>query len=123
MVVSAPNEAEAGAVTGERSLSLAAQALQRRSSGWVVVKLGPRGCLARGPDGVELRTTAPAVPASDTTGAGDAFNAGLLYALAAEWGWERALEFATRLASTVVSRASGHRYPTLDEVSERNADR
>ena len=60
----------------------AARALQRDSGGWVVVKLGARGCLAVGPGGAELSASAPAVAvAADTTGAGDAFNAGLVTAL------------------------------------------
>jgi len=53
---------------------------------------------------------------SDTTGAGDPFNGGLLYALSEGAEWPEALRFATRLASTVVSRTSENRYPTLGEV-------
>ena len=52
---------------------------------------------------------------SDTTGAGDSFNGGLLYTLGGA-EWSEALRFATRLASTVVSRSSESRYPKLEEL-------
>ena len=80
-----PNEAEARAIAGEGDVRRGRRALQEASGGWVVVKLGARGCLAVGPDGAELSASAPAVAvAADTTGAGDAFNAGLVTALSAD---------------------------------------
>jgi sugar/nucleoside kinase (ribokinase family) len=111
-----PNDDEATALTGEEDPLASARALQGISGGWVVVKRGAAGCVAAGPDGAELTVPAPPVDVTDTTGAGDAFNAGLLHALARDLGWEEALTFATRVASTVVSRPSADRYPTLDEL-------
>jgi sugar/nucleoside kinase (ribokinase family) len=106
-----PNEAEACAASGVNdSVEQAARALQGISSGWVVVKLGARGCLAAGPDGAELSASAPAVESSDTTGAGDAFNAGLIAALDEGRGWPAALEAATALASRIIARPSGERH-------------
>jgi sugar/nucleoside kinase (ribokinase family) len=106
-----PNEVEACAIAGETGdASRAARALQAVSGGWVVVKLGPRGCLAAGPDGAEIAVPAPAMTVGDTTGAGDAFNAGLVHALARGAGWEEALTAATRFATTIISRPSGERY-------------
>ncbi len=82
-----PNEAEARAIAGDGDVRSAARTLQGASGGWVVVKLGARGCLAVGPDGAELSASAPAVAvAADTTGAGDAFNAGLVTALNGDGG-------------------------------------
>src|SRR6185312_13699724 len=49
-----PNEAEARAIAGEGDVHAAGRALQEASGGWVVVKLGARGCLAVGPGGEEL---------------------------------------------------------------------
>ena len=106
-----PNEVEACAIAGEGDdAAVAARALQSVSGAWVVVKLGPRGCLAVGPDGAELAVTAPATTVADTTGAGDAFNAGLVDALARGAGWQEALTAATRFATTIVSRPSNERY-------------
>jgi sugar/nucleoside kinase (ribokinase family) len=111
-----PNEEEALRMAGERTLEGAARALQRSSGGWIVVKLGPRGCLAAGPDGAVTGARAPRVDVVDTTGAGDAFNAGYVFELARGSGPLDALEFATRLASAVVTRPSSDRYPALEEV-------
>ena len=106
-----PNEVEACAIAGEGDdAAVAARALQSVSGAWVVVKLGPRGCLAVGPDGAELAVAAPAMTVADTTGAGDAFNAGLVDALARGAGWQEALTAATRFATTIVSRPSNERY-------------
>src|SRR3954468_2995427 len=76
-----PNEGEALAlsVAGDSARDAAIE-LQAISGGWVVVKLGARGCLAVGPDGAELTVPAPRVEVADSTGAGDAFNAGLVAA-------------------------------------------
>ena len=113
-----PNEVEACAIAGEGDdAAAAARALQAVSGGWVVVKLGPRGCLAVGPDGAELAVTAPATTVADTTGAGDAFNAGLVNALARGAGWQEALTAAARFATTIISRPSNERYrDALTEV-------
>jgi sugar/nucleoside kinase (ribokinase family) len=106
-----PNEIEACALAGlPGDPARAARALQTISGGWVVVKLGPSGCLAVGPGGVEIAAPAPAVRVSDTTGAGDAFNAGMIHALAAGAGWDEALSRATHFATAIVTRPSNDRY-------------
>src|SRR5215831_1643744 len=101
--VFAPNEAEALAISRERSALRAARALQERSGGWCIVKRGARGSLAVGPGHAEVSATAPQVNVVDTTGAGDAFNAGLIQARLADMPWLDAARFATVLASTVIS--------------------
>ncbi len=111
-----PNEVEARGLTGEEDPRTAARVLQRMSGGWIVVKCGPAGSVAAGPGGRDLASPAPPVAVTDTTGAGDAFNAGLVRALCDGSDWADALRFATRVASTVVSRPSSDRYPALDEL-------
>jgi sugar/nucleoside kinase (ribokinase family) len=110
-----PNEAEATAMTGCTDPMTAARELQQLSGGWVVVKRGADGCLAVGPAGREERVDAPRITARDTIGAGDAFNAGLVHALAHQSDWDAALRLAVRVATTVVSR-SGDRYPALADL-------
>jgi argininosuccinate lyase len=106
-----PNEVEACGLTGRSGdVTQAARDLQLVSSGWVVVTLGASGCFAVGPGGVELTVPASAIRVTDTTGAGDAFNAGLVRALARGAGWREALTTATRFATTVISRPSGQRW-------------
>ena len=106
-----PNEVEACALADLAGDGpQAGRALQSVSGGWVVVKLGADGCFAVGPDGTELAVPAPAMTVADTTGAGDAFNAGLVHALAYGAGWHEALTTATRFATTIISRPSNNRY-------------
>jgi sugar/nucleoside kinase (ribokinase family) len=105
-----PNEAEACALTGTESVTKAGRDLQRRSGGWVVIKLGPDGCIAFGPHGGRLSSPAPVIEPTDTTGAGDAFNAGLVSALAAGRDWPDALTAATGLASSLLARPSNDRH-------------
>lgn len=110
-----PNAMEAAALTDGAPPVAAAGELQRRSGGVVVVKNGAAGCTAVGP-GWEVAVPAPEVAVVDTTGAGDAFNAGLLAALVDGRAFPEALVFAVRVASTVVSRGSHGRYPARDEL-------
>jgi sugar/nucleoside kinase (ribokinase family) len=105
-----PNEAEARALAGCPETREAARALQADSGRWVVVKLGARGCLAVGPGERELTAAAPVVMAADTTGAGDAFNAGLVHALSEGSDWPQALQAATRFASAIIARPPGDRH-------------
>jgi sugar/nucleoside kinase (ribokinase family) len=106
-----PNEVEACALADRPGdAAQAARTLHAVSGGWVVVKLGPSGCLAVGPEGAEMSVPAPAVTVGDTTGAGDAFNAGLIHALAGGAGWHEALTQATRFATRIISRPSNDRY-------------
>ena len=106
-----PNEVEACALADRPGDGAqAARELQAVSGGWVIVKLGPSGCFAVGPDGTEIAVPAPAVTVADTTGAGDAFNAGLVHALAHGTGWPDALAMATEFATTIVARPSNDRY-------------
>jgi sugar/nucleoside kinase (ribokinase family) len=111
-----PNDLEAESVSGVQDLTSASRALSALSGGWTVVKLGPDGCVATGPDLTVHRAPAPAVEVVDTTGAGDAFNAGLMDALAAGEPWEEVLPSASAFASAVVSRGSEDRYPTREEL-------
>jgi len=106
-----PNEVEACALADRAGDTVAAaRTLQAASGGWVVVKRGRRGCFAVGPDGAEIAVPAPAVDVVDTTGAGDAFNAGLVHALAGGGSWRDALTIATQFATTIISRPSDNRY-------------
>jgi sugar/nucleoside kinase (ribokinase family) len=107
-----PNEAEACALAGVPAGEAlqAARTLHGDSGGWIVVKLGARGALAVGPGGTELSAPAPLVAAGDTTGAGDAFNAGLIHALSEDVPWPEALAAATRFASAIIARPSRDRH-------------
>ena len=75
-----PNEVELQLITGEREVPKGAEMLLQRGVKVVAVKLGTKGCYVT--NGQEKQMIQPfKVLVVDTTGAGDAFNAGFLYGL------------------------------------------
>jgi sugar/nucleoside kinase (ribokinase family) len=97
-----PNAAEAAALTGEASPPAAARALARRF-GEVVVTLGAEGALwTDGSDEVRVAAAELPGPPVDTTGAGDAFAAGLLAARAEGAAPRAALSAGCALAARAV---------------------
>ncbi|WP_170958887.1 carbohydrate kinase family protein [Magnetospirillum sp. 15-1] len=71
---------------------------------WVVITHGAEGAEAFGVEGQRLRATAPDVKVVDTTGAGDAFAAGLAHALALRLDMAQALPLAVRWGAAKVTR-------------------
>jgi sugar/nucleoside kinase (ribokinase family) len=101
-----PSLAEATAISGETDPSAAAAWLERAGARRVVVKLGADGCYVSGVGHV----SGVDVSAVDSTGAGDAFAAGLLYGLLAGWPVQRTARLANAagaLATTAVGASSG----------------
>ena len=107
-----------GAVRDVESAAAAGRALLERGAEAAIVTLGQAGalaCTARG----EVRVPAFEVGVVDTTGAGDAFNAGLAVALAER----RALPEALRLAAATAALACTRRgaWPSLPTRAEVEA--
>ena len=75
---------------------------------WVVLTNGAEGAEAWSIEGRHLRATAPDVPAIDTTGAGDAFAAGLAHALALGMDMPQALPLAVAWGAAKVERHGSH---------------
>ncbi len=110
------NESEAAFLSGQpdphprESLSVSldgaatAADILSRHVGTVVVKLGPRGALSRGPDGAVVHAPGVPVDVVDTTGAGDAFAAGYLAGWCRGVGASDALDLGNRSAVRVVAR-------------------
>jgi sugar/nucleoside kinase (ribokinase family) len=69
----------------------------------VVVKRGPDGALAVGPDDKLVSVAAPLVAVADTIGAGDVFNAAFLAALADDRSLGESLDAGVRIASKAIS--------------------
>lgn len=89
-----PNEREACAIAQAARADQALAALTALGNGatLVVVKCGSRGAVAKDVDGRRLEVAAHALQAvRDTTGAGDAFDAGFLYAWRQRWPLAQAL--------------------------------
>ena len=76
-----PNEEEACLVTGKDTAEEAAECLLEAGVKNVVIKCGARGCLVRNRRECYRVMAKPGVRCIDTTGAGDSFAAGFIYAL------------------------------------------
>lgn len=105
-----PNESEAALLTGlnvegPADAERAAQALLAAGAGAVVVTLGEKGALYV--DGAAAIHVPPfnAGPVVETTGAGDAFNAGMAVALAEGKAPAEAARFGCAVAAISVTRA------------------
>jgi sulfofructose kinase len=104
------------ALTGESDPERALRKLRRRHGGLLVVTLGSRGAMLL--DGDHLHhEPAAAVDVVDTTGAGDAFRAGFIYALLQGSEPSDLLRVANAAAAVSCTRAGAMRsVPTLAEV-------
>lgn len=111
-----PTMAEAQALTGHASPEDCAQALLAQRVGAVAIKLGKDGCLLAA--GEEMfRMPAFSVEARDTTGAGDAFNAGLIAGYVAGLGWPAAAALGNALGAVTAGRVgAADRAPDAAEV-------
>ncbi len=105
-----PNEAEALRLTGAEHPEDALEMLGQHGH-TVVIKRGREGALARR-DGRTYSMAARRVEQAEPTGAGDCFNAGLLYALIAEQREFRdALRFAVTCGGIAASMPGGSSMP------------
>jgi sugar/nucleoside kinase (ribokinase family) len=98
---------EARHITGKSEHSDIADVYLAGGAGLVVIKMGSDGCYLKGVDGVEYMVYAHPVTVIDTTGAGDAFVGGFLYALTRNWDRETALRFANAVGALTCSRPGG----------------
>jgi ribokinase len=84
----------------------------------VVVKLGSRGVYVFG-DGVDEEVPAVKVDrVVDTTGAGDAFAAGLIAGILRGYSLRKALLYANAVAALKITKLGSHEAPTHKEVVE-----
>lgn len=116
-----PNRTELEALTGmdltERSLEAAADKLLESGVGCVVTTLGSEGSLWKRRDGSLQRQSAYRMDVVDTTGAGDAFNAGLAYEISAARGIGEAVAFAAKVSGLAVTKFGAQDgMPTMAEV-------
>jgi sugar/nucleoside kinase (ribokinase family) len=110
-----PNQEEACRLAGTPDVEGAARALARYAP-LVVVKLGSRGALAtRGEETVHVDSIhVPQVV--DTTGAGDSFNAGFVYAYLKGESLETCLKYANVLGGISVTGHGVSQIPTHEQV-------
>jgi ribokinase len=118
-----PNESEAEILTGAPvrdfdSAAKAARVLIAEGAKAVIVTMGGQGCLYV-TSGGEKPFGIYKVKAVDTTGAGDAFNGGLVYALADGRGMDEAIDFASKVAAvSVTSIGCVPGLPTMRDIEK-----
>jgi ribokinase len=111
-----PNAGELALITGKNDYGEGARLLVNEGVKIVAIKLGSKGCYVT--DGKESHLVEPfKVKAIDTTGAGDAFDAGFLYGLLKEMAIDDAARIGNYVASKCIT-AMGARtgLPTLEEL-------
>ncbi|MFS8199326.1 1-phosphofructokinase family hexose kinase [Streptomyces sp. CWNU-52B] len=102
-----PNADELAELTGAQDPSQASRDARRRGAHAVVASLGPRGLLARTPDG-DWRAAPPRAVRGNPTGAGDSAVAGLLSGLVERLPWPERLARAVALsAASVLAPVAG----------------
>lgn len=115
-----PNRSELALLARMSEESTIAQEIERLLEAGVsccVTTLGAEGVTFMEKGDSLVRVSGHTVPVVDTTGAGDAFNAGLAYALARKKSIREAVEFAVQVSALAVTKfgAQGG-MPTLAEV-------
>ena len=110
------NKREVALLTGIEDYKRAARVIKSLGPRIVIVKKGAEGAYALSDEGEMELPAFPAPRVVDTTGAGDAFAAGLLVALARGYSLDRALRYASAVAALKVSRLGSHAVPTHSEV-------
>ncbi len=112
-----PNLEEARKVSGSDNEERVLAYLVGQGAANVIIKKGATGCIAS-LDGHLVSSQAFATTAADTTGAGDVFNAALLYCLAHGIGSGRMLDAANAAAALSIARPT-NRYPKIVEIEEQ----
>ena len=112
-----PSLNEAQALTGENSPEGCLESLFARCASCVIIKMGEAGSIARTREGVFPHWAFPVFPL-DTTGAGDSFNAGVVFGLLKDWDIRQTQRLANAVAAMVISRPREGGYPLLSEVEE-----
>lgn len=110
-----PNGTEAQRISDTDEVEIAIRRVAPATQ-TVAVKLGEEGAWARS-NGHLTRGKAPAVAVTDTTGAGDSFDAGFLYGYLHGWNCRKSLQLALACGSLSTRAVGGTTaQPTLEEA-------
>jgi sugar/nucleoside kinase (ribokinase family) len=114
------NEIESRSLSGEQSIAGAAKWLVERAKpeAAIIIKRGANGASAW-QGGTTAEVAAPKVKVVDTTGAGDAFNAGYLAACLRGANTARALQEGIEIASAAIASSPRH-YSRPEFASEKS---
>lgn len=98
------NEIETSGLSGESDIidALAWMVMHAKAGAALVIKRGPMGAIGW-QSGTRADVEAPRVKVVDTTGAGDVFNAGYLFARSQGLGLKESVQAGVRIASHVIA--------------------
>ena len=114
-----PNYEEACALTGLTDLHEIAELFLDAGVGCLIIKTGAEGCHVFTKEEHFLSPSYPVEHCIDTTGAGDNFAAGFLYALSEGMSLRDCCAFANATASISVEHVGTRGVQSLEEVMER----
>ena len=89
-------------LTGEETVEEAADSLAEAGAGNVVIKCGQKGCYLKSAQKSEWVPAVSGVRCVDTTGAGDSFAAGFVYALSEGKSLRECAEYANQCGAKAV---------------------
>ena len=98
-----PNEAEIALLTGEKDPKRNAERLLEMGVKTAVIKCGEKGCVLGDETGIYLVPAVPVQKCVDTTGAGDAFCAGVSAGLTYGKSLPEAIDIGSLLAASVIT--------------------
>jgi sugar/nucleoside kinase (ribokinase family) len=101
-----PNEIEAKAISGEKTINKALDSLSDRVH-LVAIKLGEDGTMSKSENQTEIRQNAASVDVVDTVGAGDSFDAGYVYGFLNGWEIKKTLRLAVACGSISTLKPGG----------------
>jgi len=110
-----PNLVEGQKITGEKKKDDVVDALLSLGVGIVALKLGSKGCYVC-TEKERIFIPAYKVKVVDTTGAGDVFAAGFLFAYLKAWDLKRCARFASATAALKTQNYGSEKYPKYGEV-------
>ena len=105
-----PNDEEAMLLTGKETAFEAAEALLRTGVGNVVVKCGKEGCLVMNREEAYMVPAAADAVCIDTTGAGDSFTAGFIFALSKGRSLRECAEYGNECGGKAVGAVGATRW-------------
>jgi sugar/nucleoside kinase (ribokinase family) len=108
-----PNEDEVRALTGKPDPVDGGRDLARKTRRGVILKVGADGAWWIPREGDAVHIPAPATHVVDTTGAGDALNAGVIVGLRRGLTIQDSVTLGVHAASRIVGRTSAHRWDPL----------
>lgn len=115
-----PNEAEISLLTGDKDPYQNVKILLDMGVKTAVIKCGEKGCIIGNQEGIFSVPAVAGVRCVDTTGAGDSFVSGFLWALSEGWEPLSCAKFACAAASFAVeSVGAADGIPSLQEIRKR----